>query len=403
MSMIDPITKLPTPLSMLGGRQVLSPFPVSGFGGGGLLGEAATIAPSVAQAAPVAARPFANMAGQAAASLPRFATGAGGDILAESAALGGGGGGGILSRLPGLGSISRTAGTWGELGTAAKLGRGLGAGILGEVGSRAFDAWTPGSHNSNLEQGLQGAAQGAALGAVVGAPFFGIGAVPAAAIGALGGGALGVLGNVLGLGGDDGEDSKAADPVTILGNGIAAAQLDPDTTEEILQAYEVMTALAEAQPEGDARDQAMAQAFNTSAEMILQAMQQKEQMASQATNTLALQAQAQDIFAPLAQDITDSSMLYANAMKGIRDTLPESYRPIADATVARELSSAQRLASAYQAQAAVTPVVNRLTQYQQDYNNLAAQQFSQALAQQAAGGSASLGGSTSDVLAALTP
>ena len=348
-------------------------------------------------------KPITSLASQVPVGVGRAAAADALNLGASGASAAGRGGGGLLSRLPGaLPSIARGPNVWSTLGTGAKFTRGLGAGILGEAGSRIIDATNIGGQNSNVEQGLQGAAQGAALGALVGAPFFGVGAGVGAAAGGAIGGALGVLGNTLGLGGG-GEDEDAPDPIEILGSGIQAAQLAPDQTEEILQTYEVLTALAEMQPEGEARDAAMAQAFDQSAAMILQAMQQKEQVASQAANTFALQAQAQDIFAPLAQDITDSSMLYANAMRGIRDNLPESYRGIADATVARELSSAQRLASAYQAQAAVTPVINQLTQYQQDYNNLAAQQFSQALAQQAAGGSAALGGSTSDVLAALTP
>ena len=103
---------------------------------------------------------------------------------------------------------------------------------------------------------------------------------------------------------------------------------------------------------------------------------------------------------PLAQDIDASGAMYANAIAGIRDQLPESYRGIADASVARESSSASRLADAYRAQAALTPMYNQMTQYQQDQNSFAAQLFSQQMAQQAAGYNG--GGSTSAQAQAIT-
>lgn len=349
----------------------------------------------------------------AAAAAPRFAPvstlasqvprGVGAEALTAANALRGGGqaaargAGGLLSRLPSMGGLL----SGGSVAARPMLG-GLGFGVAGAVGSGLIDRLNPGGQNSNLEQGLQGAATGAGIGAglgLLGGPLAPLTSSAGAAIGGLAGGALGVLGNMFGGGGGDGEE--AASPIDILGTAIQSARLTPDQTEEILSTYEVMTALAENAPEGAERDALMAQAYDTAGQMILQAMQQEEATASGQSNMLALQAQAQDIFQPLAQDIRASGEMYANAMRGLSADLPPEYRKIADYQVARELSSSQKLAAAYQAQAAVTPAINQLAQYQQDYNALAAQTWQQAMAQQAAG----MGGGqqATDIAALLAP
>ncbi len=354
----------------------------------GLGGGLSSIAPRI---------PF----GQTLASqVPR---GAGAEALAAANALRGGGqaaAGGLASRLPSLGGLLQG----GSVAARPMLG-GLGFGLAGTVGSSLVDKLNPGGQNSNLEQGLQGAATGAGIGAglgLAGGPFAPLTSSAGAAIGGVLGGAIGVLGNMFG-GGGDGESDAESDPVSILGNAINMANIPPDITEQILTTYEVSMALAEAQEDDGLREQLQAQAFEQAGQMVLAAIGQREQAQSSASNMLGLQSQAADIFDPLARDIETSGMLYADAMRGIRDDLPESYRAIADATTARELSSSQKLAAAYKAQAAITPVVNQLAQYQQDYNSFAAQQFAQALAQQAAGSPMTTGGSTADVAAMLAP
>lgn len=335
-------------------------------------------------------------AGLAARTIPTGTTlasqvpvGVGRAAAADALALGGGrAAGGLAARLP---SAAGAAGVASRLAPFSAKAAGIG-GLAGSLGSALIDRTNIGGQNSNIEQALQGAALGAGLGAGFG---------PAGAlIGGLGGGALGVLGNVLGFGGGGGEDD-APDPIEILSNGISAAGLSPDQTEEVLETYEVMTALAEMQPEGDARDAAMQQAFDAASAMILQAMQQKE-LASGiggGVNQLALQQQAADIFEPLAQSTQDSARMYAAALGGI-EGLPPEYRAIAENTAARELSSADRLANAYRAQAAVMPAINQLTQYQRDYNALAAQMFQQAQAQSLQGAG---GGATTDISQYLVP
>lgn len=309
--------------------------------------------------------------------------------------------GGLLSRLPtgGAGGLARGLGP-ANLTRGAGMA-GLGYGIAGAAGSGLIDKLNPGGQNSNIEQGLQGVAQGAGIGAGVGALFGGVGAGPGALIGGAAGGAIGVLGNMFGFGG--GGDDEAPDPVEILGTAINAANLDPATTEQILEQYEVMVALAEIEDDDELRQAKLDQAFDTAGQLVLQAMQQTGAagFGGGVDNSLALQAQAQDIFAPLADDVRASGEMYAAAMGGIRDQLPPQYRAIADANVARELTSSQKLAAAYQAQAAVTPAINQLAQYQRDYNALAAQTWQQAMAGQIAGNAG--GGQTADVAALLAP
>lgn len=303
---------------------------------------------------------------------------------------------GVLSRLPSMGGLIQGGSAASRLG--AGVG-GLGFGVAGAVGSHVIDRLNPGGQNSNLEQGLQGAATGAGIGAglgLLGGPLAPLTSSAGALIGGVAGGALGVLGNIFGGGG--GEDEPESTPLDILGNAITAAGLTPDQTEEVLQTYEVMTALAESAEEGEARDAAMAQAYDAAAQMVLQKMQEKEMVAGLGGgNMLALQAQAQDIFAPVAQNTEDAGRMYAAALQGSMADLPPEYRAIAQNTATRELSSSQRLADAYRAQAAVIPAISQLTQYQNDYNALAAQMFQQATQQQMGGGQ-----QTADVAALLT-
>lgn len=279
--------------------------------------------------------------------------------------------------------------------TKATAGKALGYAGLGMLGSGLADRYTPGSHNSNIEQGLQGAALGAGTGAAIGSVVPGLGTGIGAAVGGIAGGAIGVLSNVFGGGGE------AADPreqgEEILANAIMQAGIDDAAASQIIDTYDTLLALSEGL-EGDEKAAAEAAALDQAGQLVLGALQTREQTSAAATNTLALQQQAGAIFQPLADDIRQSTLAYANAMGGIRDQLPDEYRAIADATVAREMSSGNKLADAYMAQAAITPVVNQLTQYQQDFNSYAAQLFAQQLAQGAAAG-----GGQADISALLQP
>lgn len=293
-------------------------------------------------------------------------------------------------------------------GLALKPGVGLGglatrAGLgyaAGSIGSNLIDATNIGGQNSNIEQGLQGAAQGAGIGAGIGSVVPGLGTGLGALVGGGVGGTIGVLANVFG-GGGEAEDPRE-DAENVLATAIQQARLDDATTSQILDTYEIQLTLAGAIEDDAAREQAQLAALDQAGSMILQAVGARDQQTQTADNTLALQAQSQAIFQPLADDIRLSGAAYANAMEGLRGQLPPQFQALADAQVARETMSSNRLADAYMAQAAVTPVAQRLTQYQSDIQNLAAQQMSQMLAAQASGGYGG-GGQTADIAALLQP
>lgn len=391
MSMIQ------TPINpLLGGSLSTGPTGLAGLTGGNPL--------SILQGLPYGPAPISGLASQ-------VPLGVGADAAAGALGLGGLAGGAAPSAAGSAGRslASRASGLIPGLGSAEggllanfskpTLAKGIGYGLAGQIGSNVIGGFDLGGADSALDQALTYAAQGAGLGAPFG-PW-------GAAVGGVGGGAYGILHNMFG-GGGDGAPEVA--PVEVLATAIQRAGLNPDYTEQVMQTYDTLIALADGL-EGDAKDAAINQAFQQTSAMILQAMQQQQatqqQAAGNASNTLALQQQAQQIFQPLADDIRTSSNLYAQAMGGIRDQLPESYRAVSDATVARELTSADRLANAYQAQAALTPVVNQLTRYQQDQDAFAQQMFSQQLAQQAAamnqGGFGSPGAVNNNLLSQLVP
>lgn len=284
------------------------------------------------------------------------------------------------------------------------LGRVGGGAFLGQLGSGLIDQMNPGGQNSNIEQGLQGAAVGAGIGGSIGSIVPGVGTAIGALAGGGIGGAVGVLSNMFGGGGGGDE---APEIETVLANAIASAGLDELATERVLTTYETQMALAE-QYEGDARVAAEDAAREAAGQQILMEMQQAQSALASGLggasggpgNTLALQQQAASIFQPLAQDIRTNASLYAQAMEGIMPNLPESYRGVAQAQMARELTSADKMANAYIAQAALTPVAQQLSQYQRDQQAFANQLWSQTLAQQAAGATGG-GGAATDISSLL--
>lgn len=447
MTMIDPLTGLPTPVKYtpVGAGQARA------FGG--LVEAAGTPLFSGSAASPAApvVRPlgslFTGSAGagglpqvngaSSLASLNRLRPvnglasqvpqGAGANALSAANALrpaaasSGGGASGLVSQLSnaarGTGGIGGVRGTMaaarstlpgilGKGGIAGSLARGAPAFAADLAASSLFGEGDEGFGEQAGRGFLRGAGWGAvaapAVAAIPGVNLVGVPLVAAAA-GITGtiGAALDVLDAGKWFGGGGGDDTPAVDPDDVLANVLDTAALDDVTNAQIMDSYAIQMQMASTIEDKEARAQAEAAALTSAATMALEALQTRDQATSAASNTLALQSQAGEIFEPLAQDIQMGAGLYAEAMGGLRDRLPESYQGIADATVARELSSADRLANAYRAQAAITPVVNQLTQYQQDYNNYAAQMFSQSLAQQAAGGAGSLGPSAQDVQAAL--
>lgn len=287
------------------------------------------------------------------------------------------------------------------LSGAGKLG-GFGR-VVGPVAASAasnFAANQMGTGDTNpLQEAGRGFTRGAGWGpaAAAGVAAFGgpaaVAGVPmvlaASAVTGLIGAGLDLLDAGSWFGG--GDKSGEENPEKLLAEAIEAAGLDPATTEDIYDQYQVAMMLADAEPDETQREEDKKAIFQQASQMVLMKMQEKEMMGGAGAgggnaNMLALQSQAQDIFAPLASDIEQSSVAYGNAMKGIREYLPEQFRAINDATVARELTSADRLANAYRAQASVVPAMNQLTQYQRDYQAMANTMFQRATSGQPGGG-----------------
>ncbi len=385
-SLLPPSSLAPGPYSMLPGATGLGGLPGSATG---ILQRGVT---------PAASRLGSLFTGPAGPSgLPRIA----GSLAEDAAGIGGrAASSSLLSRLPSLSGLI----SGGSVAKYPTLG-GLGYGIAGQVGSNVIDKLNPGGQNSNIEQGLQGAATGAGIGAglgLAGGPFAPLTSGAGALIGGALGGAVGVLGNVFGWGGG-GDKEEAPNPVTILGNAIHQAGLTPDQTESVLDVYETQMALAEIEEDDDLKKQKQDAAYEQAGQMILSLMGQQQAAQSTASNSLALQAQSRDIFEPLAQDLQSSGAAYASAMQGINKYLPPQFKAINDANVARELTASDRLANAYRAQAAVIPTVNALTQYQQDYQSMANQLMQQSFAQgQAGSGGGASGQPTMDQLIAAS-
>lgn len=448
MSMLDPMTGLRTPTSLLSTlNETLAPYQatrgfgvpqplaspltqqLSGYGastiprginGAGLASLPRAVTPTVIPN--TLGRSISGLAGQVpqgagaqalnAANALRGPAQVGGRAAGASGAGGGAGAGatgGFGGRAAMQAARSTLPGALGRAGIAGSLARGAPAAVSSIAAGALF-----GNEDESLgTQAARGFTSGAGWGAiaapaVAAIPGVNLVGVPlvAAAAGITGtiGAALDVLdaGSWFGMG--KGEDAiPAIDPDEILANVLDTAALPDEMSARIMDQYAIEMQMAQAIEDKDQRAQAEAAALQNAGLTALGALQQRDQASSAASNTLALQAQAADIFEPLATDIEQSGQLYAQQMAGLRDQLPESYRAISDATVARELSSSQKLANAYRAQAAITPAVNQLTQYQQDFNNYSAQLFSQALAQQAAGGGASLGPSAMDLQALLQP
>lgn len=268
----------------------------------------------------------------------------------------------------------------GALAKAGALTRAGGYGLAaGTVGSSLIDATDIGGQNSNLEQGLQGFAQGAGAGAAIGSVVPGIGTGLGALLGGAGGGTIAILANVFGGQEDERDDTPSGQE--ILARAINTARIDPAIADQIVTTYETQMALLEGL-EGEELEAAEAQILDATGQMVLQAIGQQPAQQFDSTNALALQAMAAQTFAPLADQINQSTALYADAMEGVIPNLPADYQGPARAMLANEQATGNKLAAAYMAQAQVIPTVNRLTQYQQDYNGLANQLFQQALQQQ---------------------
>lgn len=313
-------------------------------------------------------------------------------------------------------TASRTLGTLGRFG---RVGGASLAPTLGLMGAGVIDRAFQG--NAPAEQAAQGGAIGAGLGAGAalgaGGSIAGIGALPLAGIGAAGVaagvGTHALLESIFGKQGSDVDPVKLG-PVSQLFEmyeraNEAGAVIPESVYEEAARTYRVLSSMGEQDEDGKPTDETKASALNAAKQVIAEAALNPQAQGGfgqpSAADLMALQQQAAEIFQPIIDDTRASGAAYAQAVNSLVPDLPAAFQPIAQLGIAREMAGANRLANAYQAQAQLLPVADRLTRYQQDIDNLAAQQFQQIIAAGmqgvGGGGFGGMGGQT-DLGALLT-
>lgn len=280
--------------------------------------------------------------------------------------------------------------TAGLAGKAGLLGKGLGYGVAGELGSLVAQKALPGS--STTEHVLSGAAKGAGIGAGIGAiglPIPIVGEVTTGG-GALLGGAIGGLAGLL-----TGGKKKGPQPIN-LAHLYQQANIDPQTAAQFDRYYRVLTSL-------DGSKEGRLQARSTIANLVLQKVAQQQ---ANPVHTLtpsemaAMQAQTAQFLKPYTdQTLSTAQQAYQNTM-GQLSNVPEQYRGVLSSGASNQLSAATRLANAYAAQAQLAPQAMALQQQQQTQQALAQQLLQQAIAAQLSGQSAGGGVDLSQLIGA---
>lgn len=306
--------------------------------------------------------------------------GARGLLSSATGALGGGGGAG------GAGLRGALSGVSGR----ALLGRAGAGGFAGMIGSNVIDRFNPGGQNSNIEQGLQGAAMGAGIGAGIGSVVPVIGTATGAIAGGIIGGGLGIAGNVFGWGGDD---KEAVAPHDQLNQWLGAVNISPDAARNIREQFEMEMMFAE---DAEDKEAAQAQALANAQMGIQQYWATEQEQSRQAERAMAFQMAAQQYMAPQLSRMRDTQNALSTYMESMAPDLPPEFQPIARLMASQGRAATDRTISAYANQVSMMQQTNALQQFYSDTQNMAAQQMSANIAQGVGGGG------SGDLLAALT-
>lgn len=255
-----------------------------------------------------------------------------GDDLAAAAGGTAGGARGLLSRV--------TSGM--SAPTSLRSGLGRGAVGLGISMAGNYLGEAAGGNESIMGRLLSGAGAGGGIGAFAGPK------------GALIGAVLGGLGNALLGAGDDGPA-----PDDVLTNALQYSGLTPESQNRITAVYKVMSEL------GDETE-----ALNLAGQLIMDEMTAAQQHEQDLQTMLATQALTAEFFQPFTQQLLDAANLRAGITEQMAASLPGPYQAVARQQAVTGLSSAQRLAAAYDQQAQLLPVMhlaelNRQRQFQQ--------------------------------------
>ena len=329
-----------------------------------------------------------------------------GSVPANSAAdylasIGGeGGGGGFLSNAFATNVGPKFLGGTGEIGL-------MRAGIPAALGQAA--AWginqfpaTPGTGGATVRETLADAAAGAGLGATVGSILPGIGTGIGAGVGTVLGGGYGLLSNLFG---SDNNSSNNDVRTTLAGVATGAGQ-DPGGYTSKYDLYmktgmpvtdakgNVTSVTKDPQQIAAALGQQVYQDRATSLQQKEAAAQQLEMHKADLQNSLAMQSQAAQFFAPYANNIVASGAAQAQMLNSLADQVPAGYKGVFQAQAANALNTSQQTAGAYMGQIAMQPTTQILNNYQQQQQAQQAQmaKIYQYAAQMRQGGAGGTGG-----------
>lgn len=288
------------------------------------------------------------------------------------------------SPLAKLGRVARGGSRLGRLAPAA-IGGVLASPVGTAVGGQGAD--TPGFDRRDVGQAVSGALTGGSLGSFGGWP------------GAIAGGLLGGVGNALNMfdmfGGPK-DDAAAADPETVsdqLNNMMASVGITGNTRDIISQTTMEQLKLATT----DAERQAVL--TNAEATIQQQALAQ-EQSTQQLAHSLALQAQAAQIFEPYAEANQRNADMARVLFENGSQNLPESQKYLAAQFALGAQQQADALTQQMMTTAMAQPRLDALIAQQQQIEGVAAQLVQQAMAGAMAGGMGG-GGAGVDVAALL--
>lgn len=280
--------------------------------------------------------------------------------------------------------------------------RGAGIGLASELGGKFVGDLiggegedTPGFDRKDVGQATTGAARGAGLGYMVGG---GYGAAGGALLGGLAGafdvfgdsGPLAAVGDFFGGGGEEAPkiDVKSAD--TLLSQTLRKTSLSNDMRDAIKSGTLAQLELAETEEQ-------KAAILNSAGAQIQQAEMQAVMEQEQLARSLALQAQATQIFQPFAEANQRTAALAGSLYEDIAASSPQ-LEDIANMFALNAQQQADAMTQNLYTTALARPRIDAMVAQQQQIDSVAAQIVQQATASAVSG---QLGGGGIDVASLL--
>lgn len=313
------------------------------------------------------------------------------------------------------GGVAGRAGAGGLINMGGRIGlvRGLGYGLAAEagdaligdtVGGDAPD--TPGFDRRDVGQFLSGAGRGAALGAGIGSVIPVAGTAVGAGVGAVAGGLAGAF-DVFG---DSGPLSAVGDLFSGGGGEEAGTGTDLDSAKKMVRSAlryadvspakrdalrNMVMQQLELAPDDATRSTVLQNAAATIGQVELGEAQARDQL----VNSLAMQAQAAQIFAPFAEQNERTAQLARSTYDSLKSTLPQSLHGVADMFATNAQMQADAMTQGLYTTALAQPRIDAMVAQQQQVDSMAAQIVQQAQAMALQGGAG--GGAGVDIEALL--